>query len=72
MAFDRILSVRMVFVRISVGHGGLKIKSPRADMFSSMQHAYEHIKENMSMLKPDVRMRDFSLNVHKLRDQYKN
>ena len=29
-------------------------KAPRADMLSEMQHAYEHIMENMSMLKPGV------------------
>ena len=47
-------------------------KAPHADMVSAMQHAHEHITENMSMLKPGVRMRDLSLNAHKLEDQYKN
>ena len=37
-----------------------------------MQHAHEHIMENMSMLKPGIRLRDLSLNMHKLGDQYKN
>ena len=47
-------------------------RAPRANMVSAMQHAHEHIMENMSILKPGVRMRDFSLNAHKLGDQYKN
>jgi len=47
-------------------------KAPRTDMVSAMQHAHEHIMENMAMLKPGVRMRDLSRKAHKLEDQYKN
>ena len=43
-------------------------KAPRADMVAAMQHAHEHIMKNMSMLKPGVRMRDLSINAHKLED----
>ena len=43
-------------------------KAPRADMVSAMQYVFEHIMENMSMLKPGVPMRDLSLNAHKLED----
>ncbi len=45
-------------------------KAPRADMVSAMRHAHEHIMQNMEMLKPGVRMRDLSLNAHRLEDHY--
>ena len=45
-------------------------KKPRPDMIYAMQHAHEHIMQNMEMLKPGVHMRELSLNTHVLDDQY--
>lgn len=44
--------------------------APRPDMIYAMQHAHEHIMQNMQMLKPGVHMRELSLNTHVLDAQY--
>ncbi len=45
-------------------------KDPRPDMVYAMQHAHEHIAQNMEMLKPGVHMRELSLGAHVLDDHY--
>ena len=47
-------------------------KNPRPDMISAMQHAHEHIMQNMEMLKPGVPMKELSLNTHVLEEQYQS
>ena len=47
-------------------------KNPRPDMISAMQHAHEHIMQNMEMLKPGVPMKELSLNTHILEEQYQS
>ena len=47
-------------------------KNPRPDMISAMQHAHEHIMQNMEMLKPGVPMKELSLNTHVLKEQYQS
>ena len=43
---------------------------PRDDMIYAMNHAHDHIMQNMEMLKPGVSLRDLSLGGHILDDQY--
>ena len=43
---------------------------PRPDMVYAMQHAYEHIQQNMEMLKPGVSLRELSARGHRLDAQY--
>ena len=38
-------------------------------MIYTMQHAHEHIMQNMEMLKLGLEMRELSLNTHVLDDQ---
>ena len=45
-------------------------KAPRPDMISAMQHAHEHILQNMRMLAPGVSMRSLSENCHRLNENY--
>ena len=45
-------------------------KPPRPDMVYAMQHAHEHIMENMEMLRPGVHMRDLTMNTHMLDDNF--
>jgi len=45
-------------------------KSPPKDMIDAMQHGYEHIMKNMSMLKPGVNIQDLSRGSHTLNPQY--
>jgi len=45
-------------------------KSPPRDMIDAMQHGYEHIMKNMSMLKPGVNIQDLSRGSHTLKPQY--
>lgn len=39
-------------------------------MISAMQHAHEHIMQNMQMLKPGVMMPELTRNAHKLAPEY--
>ena len=41
-------------------------KSPRSDMVYAMQHAHEHIMQNMEMLRPGIHMRELTMNSHTL------
>ncbi|HBD24345.1 MAG TPA: peptidase M24 [Oceanospirillaceae bacterium] len=43
---------------------------PRPDMVFAMQHAYEHIQQNMEMLKPGVSLRELSARGHRLDAQF--
>lgn len=43
---------------------------PRPDMVYAMQHAHEHIMQNMEMLKAGVHMRELSLKTHVLDDNF--
>jgi Xaa-Pro dipeptidase len=43
---------------------------PRPDMVYAMQHAYEHIQQNMALLKPGVSLRELSARGHRLDAQY--
>jgi Xaa-Pro aminopeptidase len=43
---------------------------PRPDMVAAMQHAHEHIRANMEMLRPGVNIEELSRNSHKLYDKY--
>lgn len=43
---------------------------PRPDMVYAMQHAYEHIQQNMEMLKPGVNLRELSARGHRLDAQF--
>ena len=45
-------------------------EAPRPDMISAMQHAHEHILQNMRMLAPGVSMRSLSENCHRLNENY--
>ena len=45
-------------------------KPPRPDMVYAMQHAHEHIMQNMEMLRPGVHMRDLTMNTHMLDDHF--
>ncbi|MGB1154216.1 MAG: dimethylsulfonioproprionate lyase DddP [Paracoccaceae bacterium] len=45
-------------------------KPPRPDMVYAMQHAHEHIVQNMEMLRPGVHMRDLTMNTHMLDDNF--
>ncbi|KMW57169.1 metallopeptidase, family M24 [Candidatus Rhodobacter oscarellae] len=45
-------------------------QKPPADMVYAMQHSVEHIRTNMAMLGPGVRIDDLVANVHKLDDQF--
>ena len=45
-------------------------KEPRPDMIAAMQHAHEHIHQNMRMLAPGVSMRSLSENCHRLNENY--
>ncbi|MGB0608943.1 MAG: dimethylsulfonioproprionate lyase DddP [Paracoccaceae bacterium] len=45
-------------------------KPPRPDMVYAMQHAHEHIMQNMEMLRPGVHMRDLTMNTHMLDDNF--
>ena len=45
-------------------------KEPRPDMIAAMQHAHEHIQQNMRMLAPGVSMRSLSENCHRLNENY--
>ena len=39
-------------------------------MVYAMQHAHEHIMQNMEMLRPGVHMRDLTMNTHMLDDNF--
>ncbi|WP_341861102.1 dimethylsulfonioproprionate lyase DddP [Gymnodinialimonas sp. 57CJ19] len=43
---------------------------PRPDMIEAMQHAHEHITQNMERLKPGRSINDLVHNGHKLADKY--
>jgi Xaa-Pro aminopeptidase len=45
-------------------------RAPRPDMVAAMQHGVEHIRHNMSLLKPGVPLRDLTFNAHTLAPQY--
>jgi len=45
-------------------------KPPRPEMVYAMQHAHEHIMQNMEMLRPGVHMRDLTMNTHMLDDNF--
>ncbi|MEM6985397.1 MAG: dimethylsulfonioproprionate lyase DddP [Pseudomonadota bacterium] len=45
-------------------------QAPPADMVDAMQHAHEHIMDNMAMLKPGVNIQDLSRNTHVLRPEF--
>jgi len=45
-------------------------RAPRPDMVAAMQHGVEHIRHNMSLLKPGVALRDLTFNAHTLAPQY--
>ena len=45
-------------------------KAPRHDMIAAMQHAQEHITQNMQMLAPGVAMRNLSKSCHQLHANY--
>jgi Xaa-Pro aminopeptidase len=45
-------------------------RAPRPDMVAAMQHGMEHIRHNMSLLKPGVPLRDLTFNAHTLAPQY--
>ena len=45
-------------------------KEPRPDMIAAMQHAHEHIQQNMRMLAPGISMRSLSENCHRLNENY--
>ena len=45
-------------------------RAPRSDMVAAMQHGVEHIRHNMSLLKPGVPLRDLTFNAHTLAPQY--
>ena len=45
-------------------------KPPRPDMIYAMQHAHEHIMQNMEMLRPGVHMRELTMNTHVLDDNF--
>lgn len=43
---------------------------PRDDMIYAMNHAHDHIMQNMAMLKPGVSFRELSMGGHVLDDRY--
>ena len=45
-------------------------RAPRPDMVYAMQHAHEHIMENMQMLKPGVMIPELTANTHVLDDRF--
>ena len=45
-------------------------RAPRPDMVSAMQHGMDHIRHNMSLLKPGVSLRDLTFKSHPLDPQY--
>ena len=45
-------------------------EKPRADMIYAMQHAHEHIMQNMQMLKPGVMIPELTANTHVLDAQF--
>ncbi|WP_299603186.1 dimethylsulfonioproprionate lyase DddP [uncultured Tateyamaria sp.] len=44
--------------------------TPRADMVYAMQHAHEHIMQNMEMIKPGVMIPELTANTHVLDDKF--
>ncbi|MEL6886473.1 MAG: dimethylsulfonioproprionate lyase DddP [Pseudomonadota bacterium] len=47
-------------------------RKPRADMVYAMQHAHEHIMQNMQMIKPGVMIPDLTANTHVLDDKFQD
>jgi len=45
-------------------------QKPPADMIYAMQHAVEHIRTNMEMLKPGVMIPELTANCHRLDDRF--
>ncbi|MEL7164961.1 MAG: dimethylsulfonioproprionate lyase DddP [Pseudomonadota bacterium] len=45
-------------------------QKPRPDMIYAMQHAHEHIMQNMEMIKPGVMIPDLTANTHVLDDKF--
>ncbi|WP_412505892.1 dimethylsulfonioproprionate lyase DddP [Roseovarius sp. SYSU LYC5161] len=45
-------------------------RKPRPDMIYAMQHAVEHVRTNMEMLKPGVTIPELSANTHVLDEKY--
>ncbi|MCL4130536.1 UNVERIFIED_CONTAM: hypothetical protein GTU68_036624 [Idotea baltica] len=45
-------------------------QKPRPDMVYAMQHAHEHIMNNMEMLKPGVTIPELTANAHRLDDKF--
>ncbi|MFD1194255.1 dimethylsulfonioproprionate lyase DddP [Seohaeicola saemankumensis] len=45
-------------------------RAPRPDMIAAMQHGVDHIRHNMSLLKPGVPLRDLTFKAHTLAPQY--
>ncbi|AKO97181.1 Xaa-Pro aminopeptidase [Marinovum algicola DG 898] len=43
---------------------------PRPDMVDAMRHGLDHIRSNMDMLGPGVRIEDLSRNCHRLRPEF--
>ena len=45
-------------------------QAPRPDMIYAMQHAHEHIMQNMELLKPGVSIPELTAQCHKLDDKF--
>ncbi|MBY5934040.1 M24 family metallopeptidase [Tateyamaria omphalii] len=45
-------------------------RTPRPDMVYAMQHAHEHIMQNMEMIKPGVMIPELTANTHVLDDKF--
>ncbi|KIC51459.1 dimethylsulfonioproprionate lyase DddP [Tateyamaria sp. ANG-S1] len=45
-------------------------QTPRAEMVYAMQHAHEHIMQNMEMIKPGVMIPELTANTHVLDDKF--
>ncbi|MEM6758188.1 MAG: dimethylsulfonioproprionate lyase DddP [Pseudomonadota bacterium] len=45
-------------------------QTPRPDMIYAMQHAHEHIMQNMQMIKPGVTIPELTANTHVLDDKF--
>lgn len=45
-------------------------EKPRPDMIYAMQHAHDHIMQNMDMLKPGIMIPELTANTHVLDDKY--
>ncbi|MEM8655853.1 MAG: dimethylsulfonioproprionate lyase DddP [Pseudomonadota bacterium] len=45
-------------------------EKPRPDMIYAMQHAHQHIMQNMEMIKPGVTIPELTANTHVLDDRY--